>query len=118
MSVPQNNIAVLFDFDDTLTDDSTTKLLASKGMNTDKFWREEMTALTKQGWDAPLAYLKLMMDYTGDGKPLGKLTNAELRTFGATLDFYPGIPEVFDDLTKQVQEHHVSRPAIEFYVIS
>jgi phosphoserine phosphatase len=118
MSAPQNIIAVIFDFDDTITDDSTTKLLQSKGIDTDKFWREEMTALTKKGWDPPLAYLKLILDNTGDGKPLGNLSNAELQAFGATLDFYPGIPEVFEDLTKLVQEHHVSRPAIEFYIVS
>jgi phosphoserine phosphatase len=118
MPAPQNIIAVIFDFDDTLTDDSTTKLLLSKGIDTDRFWREEMTALTKEGWDPPLAYLKLMLDYVGEGKPLGNLTNAELRSFGATLDFYPGIPQVFEELEHQVQEHETSRPSIEFYIVS
>jgi len=83
-----------------------------------RFWREEMTALTKKGWDLPLAYLKLLLDDAGEGKPLGNLTNAELRSFGATLDFYPGIPQGFEDLEQQVQEHETSRPSIEFYILS
>jgi phosphoserine phosphatase len=118
MAAPQNILAVLFDFDDTLTEDSTTKLLESKKVDPNRFWREEMTALTAAGWDPPLAYLKLLLDYTGEGKPLGNLTNAELRAFGATLDFYPGIPEVFEDLQQQMQDHPASRPSIEFYIVS
>jgi phosphoglycolate phosphatase-like HAD superfamily hydrolase len=118
MGVSQNIIAVIFDFDDTLTDDATTKLLESKQIDTNKFWREETTALTKEGWDPALAYLQLLLDYTGEGKQLGKLSNADLRAFGATLEFYPGIPQVFEELIKQVQEHDASRPSIEFFVVS
>jgi phosphoserine phosphatase len=118
MGAPQNVIAIVFDFDDTLTDDSTTKLLESHGIDTTHFWGERMKALTVDGWDPPLAYLKLILDEVGEGKPLGNLTNADLRAFGATLDFYPGIPELFDELRAQVREHTISRPSIEFYVIS
>lgn len=118
MPASQNIIAVIFDFDDTLTDDATSKLLESRQIDTDKFWREETTALTKDGWDPALAYLQLLLNYAGEGKPLGKLSNADLRAFGATLEFYPGIPELFDELAKQVQEHDASRPAIEFFIIS
>lgn len=118
MPVSQNIIAVIFDFDDTLTDDATTKLLESKKIDTNKFWREETTALTKDGWDPALAYLQLLLNYAGEGKPLGKISNADLRAFGGTLDFYPGIPEVFEELTAQVQEHDASRPSIEFFIVS
>jgi beta-phosphoglucomutase-like phosphatase (HAD superfamily) len=68
MPVSQNIVAVIFDFDDTLTDDATTKLLESKGIDTDRFWREETTALTKDGWDPALAYLQLLLNYAGEGK--------------------------------------------------
>jgi hypothetical protein len=42
MPAPQNIIAVVFDFDDTLTDDSTTKLLAANGIDPVDFWQHRM----------------------------------------------------------------------------
>ena len=37
MAAPQNTIALIFDFDDTLTDDSTTRLLRAHGIDVDDF---------------------------------------------------------------------------------
>ncbi len=54
----------------------------------------------------------------GPGKPLGKLSNRSLSTFGATLDFYDGIPQLFLDLQMIAMEHVVSKPSVEFYIIS
>ncbi len=118
MSAPQNIIAVVFDFDDTLTDESTTALLESAGIDTAEFWQKKAKALLDDGWGPVPAYLKLILDNVGEGKPLGKLTNAKLRQFGAGLSFYPGLPGLFSDLSKSVKEHTLSNPGIEFYVIS
>jgi phosphoserine phosphatase len=119
MAAPQNIIAVIFDFDDTLTDETTTKLLAHHGIDPAEFWQtQNKEMITKEGWDPVPAYLKLMLDLTGDGKPLGRLKNSDLRKFGESLEFYTGIPQLFDDLVELAQEHEVSRPAVEFYVIT
>jgi hypothetical protein len=58
------------------------------------------------------------LENIGEGNPLGKLTNKQLREFGATLDFYQGIPDIFDSLRKIVAEHTLSHPSIEFYIVS
>ena len=118
MSAPQNIIAVVFDFDDTLTDESTSALLQSAGIDTADFWQEKAKALLEDGWGPTPAYLKLLLDNVGHKKPLGKLTNKKLRDFGASLKFYPGIPGLFKDLQKSVKEHPLSNPGIEFYVVS
>lgn len=110
--------AVVFDFDDTLTDDSTTALLKSVGIDPAEFWGVKAAKLLEEGWDPTPAYLKLLLDNVGQGKPLGKLSNSALRAFGKTLKFYPGLPGLFKDLRELAREHVLSNPAIEFYIIS
>ena len=109
MAAPQNIVAVIFDFDDTLTEDSTTKLLERYGIDPQDFWANRMKCLTDAGWDPPLAYLKLILDNVGEGKPFSNLTNKNLRAFGATLDFYQGIPKLFTELQELVRQHEISK---------
>jgi hypothetical protein len=111
-------VALIFDFDDTLAPDSTTKLLREHGIDTNKFW-QEARALVQLGYDQPSAYLKLILDNIGAGKPLGHLTNASLRSFGRTLDrdFYPGLPAFFDWVRDYVKSSY-KNIEIEFYVVS
>ncbi|TSA30037.1 MAG: hypothetical protein D4R67_01005 [Bacteroidetes bacterium] len=114
-----NIIAVIFDFDDTLVPDSTSLLLEKFGVDTRRFWKDAYSKLVTKGYDPTLAYLKLLLDLVGEGKPLGMLSNQELNEFGKTLDtmFYPGIPELFDDLRKIVRNIN-ELIAIEFYIIT
>jgi phosphoserine phosphatase len=111
-------VAVVFDFDDTLVPDSTSALLSAHGIDSGTFWTEDAKRLVDEGYDPPLAYLKLLLDRVGDGCPLGRLTNADLRMFGATLDstFFPGIPQIFDDLRTEVATYRDI--SIEFYIVS
>ena len=80
MAAPQNIIAVVFDFDDTLTDDSTTALLKSVGIDTVDFWQRKVKTLLDQGWGPVPAYLNLILDNVGKGKPLGKLRTSDFET--------------------------------------
>jgi phosphoserine phosphatase len=115
---PTNILAVIFDFDDTLIGDSTTKLLSQYGIDTDKFWGKEVWQLVEDGYDPTLAWLGLFLDKVGQRKPLGRLTNGTLTEFGAHLDtgFAPGIPSLFTDLQRLVRQHQDI--SIEFYIVS
>jgi hypothetical protein len=117
MPAPQNIVAVIFDFDDTLTDDSTTKLLEEHGVDPGNFWKQHKRSV-QAGWNPTLSYLRLLVDEVGEGKPLGNMSNADLRRFGTALTFYSGLPRLFTDLQKMVRRFPLSNPAIEFYVIS
>jgi hypothetical protein len=110
-------IAIVFDFDDTLMADSTNKLLRAHGMKPEDFWPKS-DELIRQGYDQPTAYLKLLLDNVGDGKPLGRLTNEDLAKFGAGLDgdFFPGLPCFFDDVRAKVGKF--KNIEVEYYIIS
>ncbi|HUG67021.1 MAG TPA: hypothetical protein VMM76_04685 [Pirellulaceae bacterium] len=118
MSAPQNVIAVIFDFDDTLTHDSTTKLLEAHGIDTKDFWANQVGPMIGDGWDPALAYLTLILENVGDSKPLGSLTNESLRKFGSTLEFYQGLPGLFTDLRNITRDHRLSSPKVEVFIIS
>ena len=89
-------LALIFDFDDTLVPDSTTQLLLQHGIDPQQFWGRDAKNLVQSGYDPALAYLKLLLDNIGPGKPLGDLTNEGLGKFGAQLDrkYFPGIPRL------------------------
>lgn len=111
-------IAVVFDFDDTLVPDSTSKLLRAYSIKPEEFW-PAANRLLKEGYDQPCAYLKLILQNVGEGKPFGKLTNKILQDFGGTLDgdFHQGLPEFFDDLRDQVTSKF-RNIEVEFYIVS
>ena len=115
-----DTLAVVFDFDDTLVPDSTTLLLKQHGIDPDKFWKKDLEALVKQGYDPTLGFLRLFLDNVGKDKPLGLLSNDALGKFGKTLDshFYPGIPALFSDLRKEVARQSNKTVSIEFYIVS
>lgn len=111
-------LAVIFDFDDTLVPDSTTKLLQSRGVDTERFWKQDAQELVGRGYDPPMAYLKLLLEMVRPGGPLEGLTEKDLADFGASLDneFYPGLPDLFDELRESVGLFRDI--SIEFYIIS
>lgn len=112
------NLALIFDFDDTLAPDSTTLLLKHHGLDAQKFWKQDAKALVEQGYDPAHAYLKLLLDNVGPGKPLGELTNQKLRDFGKQIEplFFPGLQQLFDDLRDFLKEFRDI--SIEFYIVS
>ncbi|WKT57170.1 HAD family hydrolase [Candidatus Nitrosotenuis chungbukensis] len=113
-----SKIGVIFDYDDTLVPDTATELLKKYGIDHEKFWGEDVKQLLLEGYDPTHAYLKLILNNIGEGKPFGKLTNKDLRAFGKTFDdkFSKGIPEVFTELKEKVKQY--KDIDIEFYIIS
>ena len=116
-------IALIFDLDDTLSDDTTNLLLKEKLNMTaneiEEFWNKKVKRRVQQGWDPPLAYIDLLLKNMDD-KNL-KITNQELRDLGKKVKFYPGVADLFSRLKvfissrKEFEDAHIQ---IEFYIIS
>jgi len=117
--VEQNVIAVLFDCDDTLCEDTTTFVLKKYGVDVLRFW-ESVEKMVGNGWDPPLAYMSKIIHMVESGEIPG-LTNEGLRQIGAEVDFYPGIPQMFAELNRLVgvrEEFQEAGVTLEFYVVS
>ena len=122
----QNIIAVIWDFDKTLIPGHMqAPLFAAYGVEERSFW-EEVKRLPEryrtQDCDQTsneVLYLNHILDYVRCGR-FKDLNNRKLRELGAELEFYPGLPQFFDELRQVVdcepyQAHDIR---LEHYVVS
>ena len=117
----QNTIAVIADCDGTLAPDTTNQLLTSFGVKPEEFWPDEVQPLVRDGWDEHLAYMQKLIELSRRGGPLEGLTKDRLAEIGATLEYYPGIPDGLNTLRDEIQATPEFRDAgirLEYYVIS
>ena len=86
------------------------------GINAESFWRRCSDLVRDNGYDNELAYMKVLLDTLGMDRP----TNAGLKSLGEQLNFYRGIPEMFEDfrnglLSEEQVAHGIT---VEHYIIS
>jgi hypothetical protein len=107
MAAPQNTIALVYDYDQTLSprymqDDV---LFPEFGIDPAQFWNKCNVLVHEHKWDGELAYMKCLLDYLG----MDNVTNAKLTELGRGLRFFPALPELFEALPKAslTAEHEV-----------
>lgn len=115
---PQDTIAIVYDYDQTLSPSYMQDEVVFPAFGIDKknFWRRCSDLVRDDGYDAELAYMKVLLDTLGMDRP----TNAELKKLGAKLNFYKGLPEMFEEfrgslLTAEQVAHGIT---VEHYIIS
>ena len=118
MSTPQNTIAIVYDYDQTLSPSymQDEVVFPAFGIDNKNFWRRCTEMVREDGYDNELAYMKVLLDTLGMDRP----TNAELKSLGAKLNFYKGLPEMFEQfrdglLTAEQVTHGIK---VEHYIIS
>jgi hypothetical protein len=117
MSVPQNTIALVYDYDQTLSPSymQDQVLFPAFGIDPAQFWRKCQELVADQEYDNELAYLKVMLDYLAMDPP----TNEDLRKLGANLKFYKGLPDMFQHLDATLSDaHRAIGIRIEHYIVS
>jgi 2-hydroxy-3-keto-5-methylthiopentenyl-1-phosphate phosphatase len=115
----QNTIAFICDCDDTLCPDTITFLVKQYGVPHKPFW-DSVTEMVRKGWEPPLAYMSRIIDLVHDGT-MPDLTNVKLREIGAKIQFFPGLPQFFEDLHTVIerdQEFIDAGVSLEFYVVT
>jgi hypothetical protein len=117
MSAPQNTIAIVYDYDQTLSPNYMQEdaLFPVFGINPEHFWRRCAELVKEQGYDNELAYMKVLLDCLEIDRP----TNAQLRELGARLTFYKGLPELFAEFSALLPPEFAAHGiTVEHYIVS
>ncbi len=118
MPTPQNTIAIVYDYDQTLSPSymQDEVVFPAFGINAESFWRRCTDLVRENGYDNELAYMKVLLDTLGMDRP----TNAELKKLGAKLNFYKGLPGMFEEFRSGLlnSEHVAHGISVEHYIIS
>lgn len=121
----QNIIAVIWDFDRTLSPHYMQRpLFSAYDVDEAAFWRE-VQGLPRYyrshgiNVNSETCYLGHLLTYVQHGRMPG-LTNARLRELGAGIEFFPGVPDIFGRL-KAVLDQPLFKEwdlQLEHYVVS
>lgn len=118
MAIAQNTIALVFDYDQTLSPSymQDDVLFPEFGINPEAFWKKCNSLVQEHEWDGELAYMQCLLDYL----EMDQVSNARLAELGANLNFFPGVPGIFQELRGKClgDEHHAQDITIEYYIVS
>ena len=119
MPVAQNTIALVFDYDLTLSPHfmQDEAIFPHFGIDAKSFWKTCNQMAKDEEWDAELAYLYSLLETLS----LDHVSNEQLKDLGKSLTFFPGVMEFFQnfaqDILPEVTQHNPDIK-IEFYIIS
>jgi hypothetical protein len=118
MTTLQNTIAIVYDYDQTLSpaymqDDV---VFPAFGIHAGKFWQRCAELVQNDGYDNELAYMKCLLDYLSVDRP----TNAQLKTLGAHMQLYRGLPDMFEEFKEDLlsPQQLSFGVRVEHYVVS
>lgn len=122
-----NIIAIVWDFDKTLVNGyMQDPIFEEYGIDSSAFWKE-VNELPEKYWkdqnvrvNPDTIYLNHFIKYTKEGKFKG-LNNTKLRELGARLNFYPGVPEIFENTKKLIENNEIYKEydiKVEHYIVS
>jgi hypothetical protein len=118
MAAQQNIIALIYDYDQTLSPRymQDEVIFPQFGIDPQQFWKKCNALVVEKKWDSELAYMKCLLDYLG----MDHVSNARLSELGAGLSFFPGVPDIFGALNDACisAEHEAAGIRVEHYILS
>ncbi len=118
MSLPQNTIAIVYDYDQTLSPSymQDEVVFPAFGIDGPKFWQRCTELVRDHGYDNELAHMKVLLDMLDMDRP----TNIELKKLGQKLNFYKGLPEMFEQFQNGLltAEHVANGITVDHYIVS
>ncbi len=118
MPQPHNIIAVVFDYDKTLSPRYMQEDAIFKRFNirSDEFWSRANVLVQTHHYESELAWMHLLLEHEG----IARASNADLRTMGADIAFYPGLPAALPEMRVVLDDDRYRQSGIqlEFYVVT
>lgn len=122
-----NIIAVVWDFDKTLVNGyMQDPIFKDYNVDSKQFW-DEVNALPKKYEEEQKVkvnpdtiYLNHFINYVKKGKFKG-LNNSKLFSYGKEQKFYPGVPEIFEETKKLIEDNRIYQEydiKVEHYIVS
>jgi len=111
------NIAIVFDFDDTLAHDSTSGLLKSMGVDLKTFWQKENKKFLDNCWDPVPAYMYQMIKWSQEQPEENRITLKRIENYASNIQFFDGVYRLFKHLSDFTAKNDSSFN-IEYYIIS
>ena len=122
-----NIIAIVWDFDKTLVDGyMQDPIFEDNEVDSKTFWSEVEALPEKYNKEQKVKvnpetiYLNHFIKYAKEGK-FTELNNSKLREYGRCLKYYPGIPEIFNETRKIIEnnpEFKAHDIKLEHYIVS
>ncbi len=109
-------IALIFDFDETLVEESTSAFVASLGLDVNQFWKTVNSELVENDWDPVPAYLYKLIEVS-NGSEEQTITKQRLIDFAAQLTYKKGVTVLFENI-RQFTAENFRDVEPEFYIIS
>ena len=118
MPQPQNIIAIVYDYDRTLSPRSMQDdvIFERVGISSDEFWARVGRLKVEKAYEEEMAWIRLLLDTPR----FRSLSNRNLEAMGQDLEFYPGVPEVFRELaqTLNVDKYLRYDVTVEHYIVT
>src|SRR5438445_10760441 len=97
MSTPQNTIAIVYDYDQTLSPSymQDEVVFPAFGIDGAKFWARCRELVRDHGYDNELACMKVLLDTLGMDRP----KSSELKKLSEKLNFYKGLTEMVEQVS-------------------
>lgn len=121
LTVKHNIIALVYDFDGTLSPNNMQEdtIFPAYGVNKAEMWARADRLVREKGYERTLAYLKMLIhDEPFRSRPLQR---GQLRKLAANIEYYPGVLSYFEEINSfllEIPEVEKWNITLEHYVIS
>ena len=114
----QNKIAIIYDFDGTLTPKTMQEytLLPRMGIKSKNFWDDIVKETRETGAESMMVYMRHLLDYA-EKKNIA-ISKKEFYKMAKNIEYYNGVQTWFDRVNKYVKKISKSKVIIEHYIIS